>query len=279
VCSSNDVPLDRLQGDLATNSVGSYNFITPNLCNDGHDEPRVDGRPGGLASMDEFLKLWVPRITGSKAYKDGGLLMVTFDEAEADETSGSGDASSCCDEPAGPNTPNNGGPVAGNGGGRIGAVLLSPYIAPGTVTATPYNHYSMLRSMEDLFGLEHLGYAGRAGLTPFGADVYTRPAGVGAATAPPTVRVTGLPSRCSYSGFTIRVRARGTGIKRVSVKVDHRYVRRTTRARFGMRVKTFRLRAGRHRIRVGTVDSAGRRASQTRIFRRCSRGVSPAFAG
>ncbi|MEA2405689.1 MAG: phosphatidylinositol-3-phosphatase, partial [Thermoleophilaceae bacterium] len=146
VCSSNDVPLDRLQGDLATNSVGSYNFITPNLCNDGHDEPCVDGRPGGLASMDEFLKLWVPRITGSKAYKDGGLLMVTFDEAEADETSGSGDASSCCDEPAGPNTPNNGGPTPGNGGGLTGAVLLSPYIAPGTVTATPYNHYSMLRS-------------------------------------------------------------------------------------------------------------------------------------
>jgi len=37
---------------------------------------------------------------------------------------------------------------------------------------TPYNHYSLLRSVEDLFRLDHLGYAGQAGLVPFGSDVY-----------------------------------------------------------------------------------------------------------
>ena len=61
----------------------------------------------------------------------------------------------------------------GPGGGRIGAVLLSPFIAPGTVSDVPYNHYSLLRSVEDIFGLPHLGYAGVAGLKAFGADVYT----------------------------------------------------------------------------------------------------------
>jgi hypothetical protein len=52
-------------------------------------------------------------------------------------------------------------------------VLISPFIEPGTVSNEPYNHYSMLRSIEDIFGLEHLGYAGQKGLRPFGADVYT----------------------------------------------------------------------------------------------------------
>jgi hypothetical protein len=53
-------------------------------------------------------------------------------------------------------------------------VLLSPFIKPGTVSDVPYNHYSMLRSVEDLFGLKHLGYASQNGLVPFGTDVYHR---------------------------------------------------------------------------------------------------------
>jgi hypothetical protein len=63
--------------------------------------------------------------------------------------------------------------VVGPGGGRIGAVLVSPLIKPGTVSKTPYNHYSLLRSIEDIFGLDYLGYAGQAGLKPFGADIFT----------------------------------------------------------------------------------------------------------
>ncbi len=77
----------------------------------------------------------------------------------------------------------NGPGIIGPGGGRIGAVLLSPYIRPGTVSTRPYNHYALLRSVEDIFGLDHLGFAGQKGLQPFGADVYTRPEGGGAAAA------------------------------------------------------------------------------------------------
>jgi hypothetical protein len=72
------------------------------------------------------------------------------------------------------NTPDLGPGVLGPGGGRIGAVLVSPLIKPGTVSMTPYNHYALLRSIEDAFGLAHLGYAGRPDLKPFGADVYTQ---------------------------------------------------------------------------------------------------------
>jgi phospholipase C len=169
-CAANDVPLDRLDADLASASTTpNYAFITPNLCHDGHDTPCVDGQPGGLASADEFLKTWVPKLMSSPAWAEGSLLVVTFDEAE------NADATACCGELPGYNTPNPGGPTPGPGGGRTGAVLISQYIRPGTTNATPYNHYSLLKSTEDVFGLPYLGYAGQSGLAAFGADVYNAP--------------------------------------------------------------------------------------------------------
>ena len=51
-------------------------------------------------------------------------------------------------------------------------MILSRFVQAGTVNDTPYNHYAMLRSIEDLFGLDHLGFAGQAGLKAFGSDVY-----------------------------------------------------------------------------------------------------------
>jgi hypothetical protein len=66
------------------------------------------------------------------------------------------------------------------GGGDTGAVLISPLITPGTVSNTYYNHYSLLRSLEDIFGTTggvdgsgHLGFAAQPGLAPFGSDVFT----------------------------------------------------------------------------------------------------------
>ena len=164
-CKRNVVSLTRLEADLSSTSLTpSFSFISPSLCHDGHDRPCRNGEPGGLVSANEFLTHWVPLITHSRAFRDGGLLIVTFDEAA------SADASACCDEPTGPNTKLPG--THGPGGGRTGAVLLSPFIKPGTVSYVPYNHYSMLRSVEDLFGLGHLGYAGRPGLATFGTDIY-----------------------------------------------------------------------------------------------------------
>jgi phosphatidylinositol-3-phosphatase len=173
-CDANVVPLTRLPADLSkARSTASFSFITPNLCHDGHDEPCVNDEPGGLVSADAWLREWVPRITASAAFKRDGLLLVTFDEAEAgDETA---DASACCNQAQFPNTPNNGGPIPGRGGGRVGAVALSPFIAPGTVSAHPYNHFSTLRTLEQLLGLPFLGYAGSPDPGSFGADVFTAP--------------------------------------------------------------------------------------------------------
>jgi phosphatidylinositol-3-phosphatase len=169
-CQRNDVDLTRLPHDLEEEATTpAYSFITPDLCSDGHDETCANpALPGGFAGIDAFLRELVPLIKASPAYKDQGAILVTFDE------SASG-AEACCNEPTGPNTPNNGGPEFGSGGGRVGAVLVSPCIQPGTVTQTAYNHYSFLRWSEDDFGLAHLAYAGADGLKPFGSDVFTKP--------------------------------------------------------------------------------------------------------
>jgi phosphatidylinositol-3-phosphatase len=109
----------------------------------------------------------VPLITNSPAFKKNGLLEITFDESDGPQS----DASSCCGEQPGPgDSPLPG--ITGPGGGLVGAVLESPFIAPGTVSATPYNHYSSLATWETLFGLPHLADAATVPAT-FGADVFT----------------------------------------------------------------------------------------------------------
>jgi hypothetical protein len=172
-CDNRDVPLSRLPDDLAKGRTANLSFITPDLCNDGHDATCADGGPGGLPAADAFLRDWVPQITKSQAFKQDGLLLITFDEAEAQ--GGTADASACCNEAQFPNTPNNGGPVQGRGGGRVGAVALSPFIAPGTMTTHAYNHFSTLRTIEGLFGLPFLGYANTPNPGSFGADVFNAP--------------------------------------------------------------------------------------------------------
>jgi phosphatidylinositol-3-phosphatase len=164
-CHANVVALPALDTALRSlRDTPNYSFISPSLCHDGHDRPCANGEPGGLVSANAFLREWIPRITHSPAFLADGLLIITFDEAL------SIDATACCDEPSGPNVHWPG--VNGPGGGRVGAVLLSPFIKPGTRSSVPYNHYSLLRSVEDLFGLDHLGYAGQKGLATFGDDIF-----------------------------------------------------------------------------------------------------------
>ena len=172
-CDAHVVNLDRLPADLASlKTTPNYVFITPNLCNDGHDAHCVDGGPGGFQAIDAFLQKWVPLITGSAAFKKDGLLIITFDESDL---SGADGSAACCGEQGLPGAPQQAG-MNGPGGGLIGAVLLSPFIKPGTVSSEPYNHYSTLRYVEDTFKLPHLGYAGQPGLKVFGPDVFTRTA-------------------------------------------------------------------------------------------------------
>ncbi len=79
-----DGPPSGLAADLKkASTTPAFSFIVPNLCNDGHDYPCINQRSGSSAGadIDSFLQTWVPKITGSPAFKHGGLLEITFDEA------------------------------------------------------------------------------------------------------------------------------------------------------------------------------------------------------
>ncbi len=167
-CARRDVDLTALPADLAAAaSTPNLAFITPNLCHDGHDSPCVDASHGGLAGADAWLRKWVPLITAAPAFRADGVLVITFDESD----SPSSDSSACCGEGPGPNAKQPG--IAGPGGGRVGALVISPFVKGGTSSSTPYNHYSLLASIEDLFALPHLGYAATPGLNRFGSDIYS----------------------------------------------------------------------------------------------------------
>lgn len=162
-----------LATDLASNkTTPAYSFITPNLCNDGHDYPCTNQPSGAsaLADIDAFLSTWIPKITASPAYKSGGLIEITFDESDGPQS----DSSSCCGETGTVTDPLPG--ITGPGGGKVGAVLLSPYIKGGTTTTTTYNHYSTLAFDEQNFGLAKLGDAATVAST-FGPDVFTNRTG------------------------------------------------------------------------------------------------------
>ena len=81
-CGQNVVNLNKLTTDLQSiSTTANFNLITPNLCDDGHDSPCVNGQPGGLVSANTFLQKWVPIITASPAFQQDGLLIINFDES------------------------------------------------------------------------------------------------------------------------------------------------------------------------------------------------------
>jgi hypothetical protein len=169
-CDRHVVNLERLPQDLASAAAtANYTFITPNLCSDGHDAQCIDGQIGGLAAIDRFLRTWVPRIEAAPAFLADGMLIITFDESDGAGADGS---AACCGERALPGARFQPG-FSGPGGGRVGAVVLSKYVKPGTVSAVPYNHYSLLRTVEAIFGIPYLGYAAEKDLQVFGADLFT----------------------------------------------------------------------------------------------------------
>ncbi|HTE45412.1 MAG TPA: alkaline phosphatase family protein [Gemmatimonadaceae bacterium] len=201
LCQTNVVNLDRLTTDLASASATpNLVFITPNLCDDGHDgdgtgaagKGCANGQPGGLKSADAFLASWVPNILASPAYQQDGLLIITFDESNYTLNSttdpGTGHmtinivfpGTTCCNQQPGPNiatarpgtfaiisspTLTENLVINGFGGDRVGAVFISQFVKAGGTATTAYNHYGLLKMLEQIYGIStYLGYAGQTGL-------------------------------------------------------------------------------------------------------------------
>jgi hypothetical protein len=175
-CASDDVGLSALAADLKTKArTPALAYIVPDRCDDGSPSPCGAGATAGMQPADALLKRLVPEILASAAYRKDGLLVVTVDGAPT--TGEFADSSSCCGQPRFPNLPPPTGKAAllgPEGGGQVGALLLSPFIKGGATSQESFNHFSLLRTIEDLFGLPHLGYAALAKVSAFEAALFNK---------------------------------------------------------------------------------------------------------
>lgn len=233
-CTKNDVTLGSLAHDLkTTHSAPALAYIVPSPCDDGSEQPCTPGARAGLPAADGFLGSILSEIEHSAAYKDKGLIAITFDQAP--QTGPHADASACCNNPAYPNLPASTGqgtltptppnpapttttsgslptpttpttttstsstttptnttstssattptttpPSTGTGqttstggGGQVGLLLISRYVKPGSLDVIDYfNHFSLLASIEKLFGLKRLGYASNLQLPTFDPSIF-----------------------------------------------------------------------------------------------------------
>lgn len=168
-CGETDPGLARLAKDLA---LKPEKFPTLAYISPGPPTPENPAAP------EEELKTIVTSIQSSFSYKDGGLIVIT--SAQAPQGGEHADHSACCITPAYPNLPADPAaeePAAGpvketGGGGRVGALLISPFIEAGTTSETYFNHYSLLATIEELFGLEKIGYAAEPAITGFDESIF-----------------------------------------------------------------------------------------------------------
>jgi len=118
-CIAHVRPFTQFGNDLSAGKVARYNFITPNICDDMHDSCGGNA----IAHGDAWLKKTVPLILNSTAYRNGGVLFITWDEAAS-------------------------------GDGPIPMIVLSPYAKGNRYSnSTYYTHSSTLRTIQEIFGV------------------------------------------------------------------------------------------------------------------------------
>ena len=125
------LPFRRFGADLAGGRLPTVVFVMPDLHHEMHSGP--------VRAADAWLERLVDQLRASPVWRTDTRLAVTFDESRGR------DRRSCC---------------AGLGrGGRVPTIVAGPRVPQGR-DPTPYTHYSLLRSIEDAYGLPFLGHAG-----------------------------------------------------------------------------------------------------------------------
>jgi hypothetical protein len=136
-CATSDVPYTELAHDLAAGTLPAFSFITPNLLDDMHT--------GTIAEGDRWMAANLPKVLDSDEYTDGSTaVFITWDEGHGgtpgEKCATNKTADSC----------------------HVATIVISPSTKPGTRSATPFSHYSLLRTAEELLGLPLLGHAAGA---------------------------------------------------------------------------------------------------------------------
>jgi hypothetical protein len=144
-CSTRDVPFKTSGGTYpllkdfsSEHTAPAFAWITPNLCDDMHG---ASGCPSNLVlTGDNWLKTWLPRITSTTVYKDSDTaILIAWDEGEGG-TVGEHCATNPIDQSC-----------------HVVNIVIAPSVKPGTRVSVVLNHYSLLRTAEELLGLPKLG--------------------------------------------------------------------------------------------------------------------------
>jgi phosphatidylinositol-3-phosphatase len=165
-------PGDQLAADLAGGSAPNFIWISPDQCHDMHGVSPSSAAAYGMdwcgypptnvtahaliRAGDQYLQQTINTIMTSKAWTSDSAIVVTWDENEFAGGNGSrgySSATGCCGSPT------------GDGGGRVPAIVISSTLTH-TVSLHPYNHYSLLRTIEDAFGLSCLNHSCDASVQP-----------------------------------------------------------------------------------------------------------------
>jgi phosphatidylinositol-3-phosphatase len=179
-CGKHDVGFEALPRDLAAKKrTPALSLIFPNACHSGDETECEPGAPKGAQGAVQLLKTLVPAIMASPAYEEGGgLIMIT--SAEAPQAGEEPDPSACCLAPEYPNLPPSPPPVeteesvfASGGGGKVGLLLISPLVEAGKVEEAEYaNHFTLLKTLETMFGVEPLGYAAEEAVPTLSSELF-----------------------------------------------------------------------------------------------------------
>ncbi|QBY07434.1 hypothetical protein E5F05_05550 (plasmid) [Deinococcus metallilatus] len=139
------VPLGELDADLRAGTVPTFALIVPDLCHDLHGALTCWRGSRLERAGDAFVREWAGKIMASGAWKDHAALVITFDEGGGGDRAG--------------------------GGGTVATIVVTSDGPRGVRSNRPYNHSSLLRTLEDAWGLPPLREAARA--TPM-TDLFTR---------------------------------------------------------------------------------------------------------
>jgi len=144
--TNNLVPFTQFTTDLANNQLPNYSFIIPNQQNNGHDCPaNIPNCTNAdkLAATDSWLKTNIDPLISSAAFRQSGLLILTWDESVDTDTT--------------------------NGGGHIATVVISTKTPQHFQSNTLLQHQSTLRLMAEAVGLTSFpgAAAGAANMSEF----------------------------------------------------------------------------------------------------------------
>jgi hypothetical protein len=149
---ANIVDFSQLTTDLANNTVADYVWISPDQCNDMHGRGSTSDDPCDFSQVpaliragDTFLLDTVNAITTSKSWTGNSVIFIVWDESDFTGSGpfGFGNTSGCCN--------------ANPGGGHVLALVISNALRFAHRSGAPFNHYSMLSTIQESWKLGCLG--------------------------------------------------------------------------------------------------------------------------